>query len=88
MIPNILAAILGIIVFILILTVYIGVPVLVISFLIRMVKYFKTAGFKKTGKTLWCRGGAGKTVVRNAYDRETGISPNGYPNNKSGRKKR
>lgn len=34
----------GIVLFILVLTVYVGIPVLVISFLIRMVKYFKKAG--------------------------------------------
>ena len=34
----------GIILFIVMLTVYVGILVLVISFLIRMVRYFKTAG--------------------------------------------
>jgi len=34
----------GIILFIVLLTVYVGIPVLVISFLIRMVKYFKKSG--------------------------------------------
>ena len=51
MIPNILATTsttlyspVGIILFIVMLTVYVGIPVLVISFLIRTVKYFKKAG--------------------------------------------
>lgn len=34
----------GIILFIVLLAVYVGIPVLVISFLIRTVRYFKTAG--------------------------------------------